>query len=88
MVCPCSSPTSASPPATASNASAPTTPEVARFLSIQAGRLRRQRAVLVWAVMPEAAADEIMDELRFGEKLSALRLLQSTSRECGQLMTR
>lgn len=66
----------------------PDHPEVARFLSIQAGRLRRQRAVLVWAVMPEAAADEIMDELQFGEKLAALRLLQSTSRECGQLVTR
>ena len=66
----------------------PDHPEVARFLSIQAGRLRPQRATLVWAVMPDAAADAVLDELRFGEKQAALRLLQATARECGQLTTR
>jgi hypothetical protein len=65
----------------------PEHPEATRFLSAQATRLRRERAVLVWAVLPTDAADDIMEELRFGEKQAALRLLQHTAREGGRLMT-
>jgi len=46
----------------------PDHPDVTRFLAIQASRLKRQRAVLVWAAVSDIVADEIMDELRFGEK--------------------
>lgn len=64
----------------------PEHPGVARFLAVQAARLRRQRAVLVWAVLPDDAADDIMEELRFGEKKSALQLLQHTAHDGGRLL--
>ncbi|MBY0460873.1 MAG: hypothetical protein K2V38_26435 [Gemmataceae bacterium] len=64
----------------------PENPGVARFLAAQAARLRQQ-AVLVWAVLPVDAADDIMEELRAGEKRFALRLLQHAARDGGQLMT-
>ena len=63
-------------------------PEVTRFLAIQASRLKRQRAVLVWAAVSDIVADEIMDELRFGEKQAALQLLQSSAHECGLVHSR
>lgn len=66
----------------------PDHPEVTRFLAIQASRLKRQRAVLVWAAVSDTVADEIMDELRFGEKQSALHLLQSSAHECGLVHAR
>lgn len=63
----------------------PEHPGVTRFLSVQVSRLRRERAVLVWAVLNDEAAEEIMEELRFGEKQIALGLLQSSAREGGRL---
>lgn len=65
----------------------PEFPETTRFLSARAARLRRDRAVVVWAVLPAEAADDIMSELRSGEKQAALRLLQSTAREGGRVVT-
>lgn len=65
----------------------PEFPETSRFLSARAARLKRQRAVLVWAVLQTDIADDIMEALRFGEKQAALRLLQHTAREGGRLMT-
>lgn len=64
----------------------PEFPETSRFLSARAARLRRQRAVLVWAVLPADAADDIMEELRFGQKQAALRLLQYAARDGGRLL--
>ena len=63
----------------------PEHPGVTRFLSAHASRLRRERAVLVWAVLNDEVAEEIMEELRFGEKQAALCLLQSSAREGGRL---
>lgn len=63
----------------------PEHPGATRFLSVQASRLRRQRAVLVWAVLHDEVADEIMEAVRFGEKQAALRLLQSSAREGGRI---
>lgn len=66
----------------------PDHPEVTRFLAIQASRLKRQRAVLVWAAVSDVFADEIMDELRYGDKQTALRMLQTSAHECGLVMSR
>lgn len=65
----------------------PEFPETSRFLSARAARFRPQRAVLVWAVLSTEVADDILEELRFGEKQAALRLLQHEAREGGRLMT-
>lgn len=66
----------------------PDHPEVTRFLAIQASRLKRHRAVLVWAAVSEVIADEIMDELRYGDKQVALQMLQTSAHECGLVMSR
>jgi hypothetical protein len=63
----------------------PEQPEATRFLSVQVARLRRERAVLVWAVLHDEVADEILEELRYGEKQVALRLLQASAREGGRI---
>lgn len=64
----------------------PEHPDAARFLSVHVSRLRRQRAVLVWAVMSEDAAEAVCEELRWGDKRAALDLLQTAARECGRVV--
>lgn len=64
----------------------PEFPETARFLAARVARLRRHRAVLVWAVLQVEAADEIIAEVRAGEKQTALRLLQCSARDGGRVV--
>jgi len=64
----------------------PEHPSVTRFLVRQADRLKRRRAVCLWAVIPDTDADDVCDELLHGTKQDALKLLRRTAKELGPLL--
>lgn len=63
----------------------PEYPNATRFLFRHAGRLRSRRAVCLWAVISDEAADVVLAELRRGGKQAAYDLLRAEARQMGPI---